>query len=87
MDFARISQDGQITIPAGTRRQLGLNAGDEILFTLNGDGEVVFSKAPAEALMKAQTAFKDAAEKIGIMDESDVQALVDSVRRDLSLVL
>ena len=87
MNLARISQDGQITIPAEIRRQLGLNAGDEVLFTLNGDGEVVFSKAPADALMKAQTAFKGAAEKMGISDEADVQALVDSVRRDLSLVL
>ena len=87
MDFARISQDGQITIPAGIRRQLDLNADAEVIFTLNGDGEVVFSKAPSDALMKAQTAFKGAAEKMCISDEADVQALVDSVRRDLSLVL
>ena len=73
MNLARVSQNGQLTVPIEIRRQLGLKAGDKILFFQNGNGEIVLSNASANALMKAQNA-------LGIKDEDDVQALVDSVR-------
>lgn len=80
MNLARVSQNGQITVPIEIRRQLGLKAGDKILFFQNGNGEIVLSNASANALLKAQNAFSGLAEKLGIKDEDDVQALVDSVR-------
>lgn len=80
MNLARVSQNGQITVPIEIRRQLGLKAGDKILFFQNGNGEIVLSNASANALQKAQNAFSGLAERLGIKDEDDVQELVDSVR-------
>lgn len=80
MNLARVSQNGQITVPIEIRRQLGLKTGDKILFFQNGNGEIVLSNASANALLKAQNAFSGLAEKLGVKDEDDVQVLVDSVR-------
>ncbi len=38
------------------------------------------SNASTQAIRKAQTAFADAAETMGITSEDDIQALVDEVR-------
>lgn len=86
MNLARVSQNGQITVPVEIRRQLDIKAGDKILFFQNSNGEIVLSNASANALLKAQNAFRDAAERIWVKDEADVQDLVDSVRRDPPLV-
>ena len=80
MNLARVSQNGQITVPVEIRRQLGLKAGDKILFFQKGNGEIVLSNASADALLKAQNAFSGLAERLGINNDDDVQALVDSVR-------
>ena len=80
MNLAKISSNGQITVPAEIRRQLGLKSGDKILFFQKPDGEIVISNASAQAIRKAQAAFSGVAEEIGIYNEEDVQALVDEVR-------
>ena len=80
MNLAKISANGQITVPVEIRRLLGLKSGDKILFYQKQDGEVVLSNASAQAIRKAQSAFSGAAEAMGISSEEDVQALVDEVR-------
>ena len=80
MNLARVSQNGQITVPIEIRRQLGLKTGDKILFLQNRNGEIVLSNASSNALLKAQNSFSGLAEKLGVKSEDDVQALVDSVR-------
>lgn len=80
MNLAKISANGQITVPVEIRRQLGLKSGDKILFLQNQNGEIVVSNASAAAIRKAQAAFNGAAETMGIFSEADVQALVDEVR-------
>ncbi len=80
MNLAKISANGQITVPVEIRRLLGLKSGDKILFFQKQDGEVVISNASTQAIRKAQTAFADAAETMGITSEDDIQALVDEVR-------
>lgn len=80
MNLAKISANGQITVPVEIRRLLGLKSGDKILFYQKQDGEVVLSNASAKAIRKAQSAFSGAAETMGISSEDDVQALVDEVR-------
>lgn len=80
MNLAKLSANGQITVPAEVRRCLGLKSGDKILFFQNEDGEIVLSNASATAIRKAQVAFAGLAEKLGVKDEDDVQALVDEVR-------
>ncbi len=80
MNLAKISANGQITVPVEVRRLLGVKAGDKILFFQNKDGDIVLSNASARALSKVQDAFAGLAEKLGVKDEDDVQALVDEVR-------
>lgn len=80
MNLAKISANGQITVPIEIRRLLGLKSGDKIMFYQKQDGEVVLSNASAQAICKAQSAFSGAAEAMGISSEEDVQALVDEVR-------
>ncbi len=80
MNLAKISANGQITVPVEIRRLLDLKSGDKILFFQKQNGEVVVSNASAQAIRNAQNAFAGAAEAMGISDEDDVQALVDEVR-------
>ena len=80
MNCAKMSQNGQITVPIEIRRQLGLKTGDKILFFQNSSREIVLSNASASALLKVQNAFSGAAERLGVSDEEDVQYLVDSIR-------
>lgn len=80
MNLAKISVNGQITVPVEVRRTLGLRSGDKILFYQKPNGEVVMTNASAQALVKAQMAFAGAAEEMGVSNEEDVQRLVDEVR-------
>jgi antitoxin PrlF len=80
MNLAKVSSNGQITVPVEIRRLLGIKSGDKILFFQNKNGDVVVSNASAKAIRKAQAAFSGAAEEMGIKNEDDVQALVDEVR-------
>lgn len=80
MNLAKISTNGQITVPVEIRRLLGLKSGDKILFYQKPDGEIVMSNASSQAIRKAQAAFASAAEDMGIAGEEDVQALVDELR-------
>lgn len=54
MNLARVSANGQITVPAEIRRLLGIKSGDKILFFQNPNGEVVINNASAQAIYKAQ---------------------------------
>ena len=80
MNLAKISANGQITVPAEIRRLLGLKSGDKILFFQKPNGEIVINNASAQAIYKAQKAFEGIAEQMGVYNENDVQALVDEVR-------
>ena len=77
MNLAKISSNGQITVPIEIRRCLGLKSGDKILFFQKPTGEIVLTNASADAIRKAQAAFAGAADDMGITDEDEVQALVD----------
>lgn len=79
MNLAKISANGQITVPIEVRRRLGLKFGDKILF-FQKDGEIVISNASAQAVRKAQIAFEGAAEAMAFENENDVQALVNEIR-------
>lgn len=80
MNLAKISSNGQITVPIEIRRLLDLKSGDKILFYQKQDGEIVIRNASSKAIRKAQAAFSGAAEAMGISNEDDIQALVDEVR-------
>jgi len=80
MNLAKISANGQITVPVEIRRRLMLKEGDKIIFIERENGEIVINNASAAAILKAQKAFEGVAETIGVKDEDEAQALVDEVR-------
>ena len=80
MNLAKLSSNGQITVPIEIRRKLRLKAGDKILFIQNPNGEIIVTNASDAAIRKAQAAFTGAAETMGVSNEDDVQALVDNLR-------
>ncbi len=80
MNLAKISSNGQITVPVEIRRKLNLKEGDKILFIERENGEIVINNASSTAILKAQKAFEGVAEAIGVKNEDEVQALVDEVR-------
>ncbi|MDR0859011.1 MAG: AbrB/MazE/SpoVT family DNA-binding domain-containing protein [Oscillospiraceae bacterium] len=80
MNLAKVSANGQITVPSEIRRLLGIRAGDKILFAQNANGEVVLNNASAAAIRKAQTTFAGVAEALGTPSEDDIQAWVNEVR-------
>ncbi len=80
MELAKVSANGQITVPVEIRRQLGLHSGDKILFYQNNEGDIVLKNASISAIREAQTAYEGVAEEIGVKNEEDIQKLVDEVR-------
>jgi AbrB family looped-hinge helix DNA binding protein len=80
IEVAKISSQGQVTIPAEIRRSLGLNGGDKIAFITNEAGEFVLANASLLALAKAQKAFEGAAEEAGINSEEDLLKVIKEVR-------
>ena len=80
MNLAKVSANGQITVPVEIRQLLGLKSGDKILFIQKPDGDIVINNASAEAIRKAQSAFSGVAESMGVKDEEDVMKLVREVR-------
>lgn len=80
MNLAKISANGQITVPVEIRKMLGLKSGDKILFFRKPNGDIVINNASAQAVYKAQTAFEGVAEAMGVYNDEDVQELVNEVR-------
>ena len=82
MNLAKVSANGQVTVPVEIRRKLNLKEGDKIIFFERNDGEVVINNASSTAIMNAQKAFEEAAKDFGVSSEDDAQRLVDEVRYD-----
>ena len=80
MNLARVSANGQITIPVEIRRLLKLKAGDKILFRQGESGDIVVGNAAVAALQEAQKAFAGVAEQLGNPNEDDIQSWVDEIR-------
>ena len=82
MELAKITMRGQITIPVGIRRRLGVKDGDKVVF-IEENGRVVIENAAMIALKTAQDAFAGEAERLDIKTEQDVVDLVQEVRREV----
>lgn len=80
--LAKISANGQITLPTEVRKLLGVSAGDKVLFYENDRGEIVMANAASDALIIAQKAFAGVAEKAGIANEQDVDEMIFSMRKE-----
>lgn len=83
LNLAKVSANGQITLPVDVRRRMGIKSGDKVLLLEKADGELVLRSASnqaLEAMLEAQAALAGVAEEMGLRTEEDVQALVDEVR-------
>ena len=56
MNLARVSANGQITVPVEVRRALKLKAGDKVLFMQKENGEIVVNNTSLVAIQEAQAA-------------------------------
>jgi AbrB family looped-hinge helix DNA binding protein len=56
MNLAKVSHDGQITVPTEIRRVLKLKEGDKILFFQKENGEIVVNNTSLIAIQEAQDA-------------------------------
>lgn len=79
MNLAKVSANGQVTVPVEIRRRLHLKEGDKLLF-IEQDGEIIIRNASVTAIVRAQEAFAGAAKDFGVADSDDVQRLVDEMR-------
>jgi len=56
MNLARVSNNGQITVPVEIRRALKVKAGDKILFFKKDNGEIIVQNTNITAIGEAQKA-------------------------------
>ena len=80
MNLAKISSNGQITVPIEIRRMLKLKEGDKVLFIQRENGDVVINNASETAILKAQKAFEGIAESLGNPSEEDIQDWINKSR-------
>ncbi len=81
MELAKVTSKRQITLPVNIRRKLGVKEGDKILF-IEEAGKVYILNASMEALKKAQAAFAEEAERVGLKDEDDIVALIKQLQQE-----
>ena len=56
MNLARVSANGQITVPVEIRRELKLKEGDKVIFFKKDNGEIVLNNTSLVAIKEAQQA-------------------------------
>lgn len=59
MNLAKLSSNGQITVPAEIRRKLNVREGDKIIFIENAKGEIILQNSSRIIIRKAQSELKD----------------------------
>ena len=83
MEIAKVTSNGQITIPSDIRRRLNIKDGDKVLFMESDDGVLMFNSSMV-ALRQLQKDMDGQAQKAGLITEDDVVTLCREVRKDLS---
>ena len=79
MELAKVTSKGQVTIPVGIRKKLGIKNGDKVLF-IEDAGRIYMMNSSMEALREAQMAFKGEAERLGLKNEDDVMEMIKAER-------
>ncbi len=55
VNLAKVSSNGQITVPVDIRRKLNIKAEDKIIFLEKPNGEIVLQNSSAIAIQQAQS--------------------------------
>jgi len=82
MELAKITLRGQITIPVGIRKKLGVKDGDKVVFIEDDRGRIVIENSVNIALKEVQEAFRGEAERVGLKTEQDVVTMIKDIRRE-----
>ena len=80
IEIAKISQQGQVTIPMEIRKKLDLRPGDKLAFLSDENGCYLIANASLLALKVVQDEFQGAAEEGGVKDEGDLLRLIKESR-------
>ena len=59
MNRARVSSNGQITVPVEIRLKLNIKEGDKIIFLENVSGEIIVQNSSRIAIRETQPGLKD----------------------------
>lgn len=59
MNLAKVSSNGQITVPVEIRRKLNIKEGDKIIFLENANGDIILQNSSGIAIREAQSSLKD----------------------------
>jgi antitoxin PrlF len=70
MNLAKVSSNGQITVPVEIRRKLNIKEGDKIIFWEKPDGEIVLQNSSVFAVQQAQN-------RLGDINRSEDEILQD----------
>ena len=81
MELAKVTANGQVTIPIEIRKKLGIKNGDKILF-VEESGRVYMMNSSMDALREAQRSFAGEAERLGLKDDDDVMEMIKSLRQE-----
>ena len=81
MELAKVTAKGQITIPIGVRKKLGIKEGSKVIF-LEEAGRIYLANSSMEALQEAQLAFAGEAERVGWKTEEDVVSMIRELREE-----
>ena len=73
MNLAKISSNGQITVPVEIRRKLNIKEGDKIIFLENANGDIILQNSSRVAIREAQAALKD----IKVSEEDILQDVME----------
>lgn len=80
-DYARITSEGQVTIPKDVRKALGVSNGDRITFIVDGN-TVTIANSAVFAMQQLQKEMAGVAELMGLKTEDDVVALIKEIRSE-----
>jgi AbrB family looped-hinge helix DNA binding protein len=82
VELAKITFQGQITLPIGIRKKLGVKDGDKIVFIEDDSGRIVIENSVNIALKEVQEAFYGEAERVGLKTEQDVVLMIKEMRKE-----
>ena len=76
IEQAKVMSKGQITLPLEIRKLLGVKSGDRVSFIVNGNTIIIANSAIC-ALKILQSKMQGKAEKVGLLNDEDVQAYLE----------
>jgi AbrB family looped-hinge helix DNA binding protein len=80
MELAKVTSQGQITIPSDIRKYLKLKGGDKVVL-IKENGRIIMANTTMLALKEVQEAFLGVAENMGLENDDDVVELVKTHRK------